>query len=56
MVRLGSIKGDYFKNESDKYRIKGERTGTTYSLGQAVKIKLTRADLEERQLDFSLVI
>lgn len=56
MVRLGSIKGDYFKNEADKYRIKGERTGTTYSLGQGVRIKLTRADIEERQLDFSLIV
>ncbi len=55
MVRLSSIKGDYFKNEADKYRIKGERTGTTYSLGQEVRIKLTRADLEERQLDFTLI-
>jgi ribonuclease R len=56
MVRLGSIKGDYFKHEADKYRIKGDRTGTTYSLGQEVRIKLTRADLEERQLDFSLIV
>ena len=56
MVRLGSIKGDYFKNEADKYRIKGERTGVTYSLGQEVRVKLERADLEERQLDFSLII
>lgn len=56
MVRLGSIKGDYFKNEADKYRIKGERTGTTYSLGQEVRVKLMRADLEERQLDFSLIV
>jgi ribonuclease R len=56
MVRLGSIKGDYFKNEADKYRIKGEKTGTTYSLGQEVRVKLERADLEARQLDFSLIV
>jgi ribonuclease R len=55
MVRLGSLKGDYFVNEAGKYRIKGEKTGTTYSLGQSVRIKLTRADLEERQLDFELL-
>ncbi|MFT5849246.1 MAG: ribonuclease R [Patiriisocius sp.] len=56
MVRLGSIKGDYFKHEADKYRIKGDKTGSTYTLGQAVRVKLMRADLEERQLDFSLVL
>jgi len=55
MVRLGSLKGDYFVIDPGKYRIKGERTGTTYALGQEVRIRLTRADLEERQLDFELL-
>lgn len=55
MVRLGSIKGDYYTHEASKYRVKGDRTGQTYSLGQDVRIKLVRADLENRQLDFELV-
>ncbi len=55
MVRLASIKGDYFSHEASKYRVKGDRTGATYSLGQAVHIKLIRADLENRQLDFELI-
>ena len=55
MVRLGSIKGDYYNHEASKYRIKGDRTGATYALGDEVRIKLVRADLEERQLDFELV-
>lgn len=56
MVRLGSLKGDYFVNEAGKYRIKGQKTGQTLSLGQAVRIKLLRADMEERQLDFALLV
>jgi ribonuclease R len=55
MVRLGSLKGDYFVHEASKYRVKGEKTGQAFSLGQAVRIKLTRADLEERQLDFEIL-
>lgn len=55
MARLGSLKGDFYVNESSKYRIKGQKTGKTLSLGQEVRIKLTRADLEERQLDFVVV-
>ncbi|MEX0917957.1 MAG: ribonuclease R [Candidatus Paceibacterota bacterium] len=55
MIRLASIRGDYFTHEASKYRIKGDRTGTTYSLGDEVRIKLVRANLEERQLDFELV-
>lgn len=55
MVRLGSLKGDYFTHEPSKYRIKGQRSGQVLSLGEAVRIKLTRADLEERQLDFEML-
>jgi ribonuclease R len=55
MVRLSSIKGDFFTHEASKYRIKGSRTGVTYTLGGEVRIKLTRADMEERVLDFELV-
>lgn len=55
MVRLGSMKNDYFVHEANQYRIKGQRTGKTLSLGQEVRIRLTRADQEERQLDFELI-
>ena len=55
MVRLSSIKSDYFEHEASKYRIKGKKSGKTYRLGDEVTVKLTRADKDERQLDFELV-
>jgi ribonuclease R len=55
MVRLASIKTDFFEHEASKYRIRGQRTGKIYRLGDPVTVILTRADMEERQLDFSLV-
>lgn len=55
MVRLSTIKSDYFEHEASKYRIKGKNTGKTYRLGDAVRVKLTRADKDERQLDFELI-
>jgi ribonuclease R len=55
MVRLSTIKSDFFEHEAKKYRIKGQRTGKIYSLGDEVRVKLTRADKDERQLDFELV-
>lgn len=55
MVRLSSIKSDYFEHEAKKYRIKGKNTGKTYRLGDEVKVKLIRADKDERQLDFELI-
>jgi VacB/RNase II family 3'-5' exoribonuclease len=53
MVRLATI--NYFEHEASKYRIKGQKTGRTYSLGDKVMVKLTRADKDERQLDFELI-
>ncbi len=55
MVRLASIKGDFFTVENGKYRVKGQKTGVTYALGGEAKVKLTRADLEMRQLDFEIL-
>ncbi len=55
MVKLASIKSDYFEHEAKKYRIKGQRHGKTYRLGDEVTVKLIRADKDERQLDFQLV-
>ena len=55
MVRLASINSDYFEHEASKFRIKGQKTGKVYQLGDAVTVKLTRADKDERQLDFELV-
>ncbi len=56
MVRLASIKSDYFEHEPSKYRIKGQKTGKTYQLGEVVTVKLIAADKEARQLDFELVV
>jgi ribonuclease R len=55
MIKLSSIKSDYFEHEAKKYRIKGQRTGKVYRLGDEVRVKLVRADKDERQLDFELV-
>ena len=55
MIRLASMKSDFFTHEANKYRIKGNRTGKTYQLGGEVRVKLTRADMEERVLDFELI-
>ncbi len=55
MVRLASIKSDFFEHQASKYQIKGTRKGKIYRLGDTVRVKLVRADAEERQLDFELI-
>jgi len=55
MIKLSSMKSDFFTHEASKYRIKGQRTGKIYQLGDTIKVKLVKANTEDRQLDFEIV-
>ena len=55
MIRLATIKGDYWEHEAAKFRVRGKKTGEIYRLGDPVRVKLVRADAEERQLDFEMI-
>lgn len=46
---------DYYDCIDKEYCVRGERTGTTYSLGDRVRVRVERADLAKKQLDFTLV-
>lgn len=55
MVALRDIKSDYFYFDEEHYVIRGRKTKTKYTLGTPVKIKVTRADLDQKVLDFELI-
>lgn len=55
MIRLIELKDDYYVFDEKKYAMVGKNTGRRYRLGDPVRIKLVRADLKERFLDFSFV-
>ena len=55
MVRLDSLKDDFYDYEEGKYRVIGRRTNNIYSLGDSVTIRVIGASPEERQIDFLLV-
>ncbi len=55
MVALRDIDGDYYSFDADNYRVVGNRTEQTYTLGDKVTIEVRRADLKRKQLDFMLV-
>jgi len=55
LVRMSSIGGDYYVLEPQKYRIVGERSKKTFSLGDKVRVKLTAASLDSRTLDFKFL-
>jgi len=55
MVRLRSLKDDFYKLDDGKLSITGERTKKKYSLGDNVKIRVLKVDVEKRQIDYVLV-
>ena len=55
LVKVSSIKNDHYVFDEKKYALIGHRTKVGYQLGQKVKIKIQRADLERKQMDFILV-
>lgn len=55
MVPLRDLDDDYYEFDERNYCLVGRRTKRRYSLGDAVKIKVARANLEKKQLDFALV-
>jgi ribonuclease R len=55
LVKISSIKDDHYIFDEKKYALIGHRTKISYQLGQKIKIKIQRADLERKQMDFVLV-
>jgi ribonuclease R len=54
LVRLGSLKDDFYRADS-KYSVQGEKTKKRFRLGDEVKVKLTRANLDQKELDFVFI-
>ena len=55
MVRLDSLKDDFYDYEEGKYRVIGRQTNRIYGLGDPVRIMVIGASPEERTIDFVMV-
>jgi len=55
MVHVSELGEDYFHFEPAKHQMLGERTGKRFRLGDRLRVKLVRADLETGRIDFILV-
>ena len=54
LVGMHDLDGDYYEFDERNYQLVGRRHHRKYQLGDAVRIKVARANLERRQLDFVL--
>ena len=55
MVPLREIRSDFFEFDEEHYRLVGRRTHRSIRLGDAVRIRVKGANLEQRLLDYELV-
>lgn len=54
LVHISSLPQDYYHFEPEKQRLKGERSGRSYRLGDGLDVVVARVDLDERNIDFEL--
>jgi ribonuclease R len=52
MIPIRELDDDFYELDEKNYRLVGRRTRREYRLGQPVTIKVAKANLERRQLDF----
>lgn len=55
MIPIRDLEDDYYEFDEKNYCLRGRRKKRTYSLGDAITVKVARANLEKKQLDFALM-
>jgi len=52
LVHVTSLANDYYKYDAGSQRLIGERSGHSYSLGEEMRVRVQRVDMETRKIDF----
>ena len=55
LVRIGSLKDDFYMFDEDNYQIIGRDNEKIYRLGDNVRVQLVKVNLDKRQIDFKLI-
>jgi ribonuclease R len=55
LVPIETLPGDRYRYHENVRQVIGERTRKTYAIGDAVRVRLDRADTVERKLNFAIV-
>ena len=55
MISLREVRSDWYQFDEEKYETRGKASGRVFHLGDPVKIRVLRANLEQKILDYELV-
>ncbi|MEZ5536175.1 MAG: ribonuclease R [Thiolinea sp.] len=54
LVHVTALTNDYYKFDPIRHRLTGESSGRVFRLGDSIRVKVARVDLDERKIDFVL--
>lgn len=55
LIHITGLPKDYYYHEPAHHRLVGERSRRIFRLGDTLRVRVSRVDLEERKVDFELV-
>lgn len=55
LVHVTSLQNDYYHLQHGGLRLTGERTGASYGLGDQLKVRILRVEVDEAKIDLALV-
>ena len=55
LIRMKSLDDDFYVFDPDNFAIEGKRYGKMYRIGDELTVRIVRADLSKKQLDFELL-
>lgn len=55
LVHITGLPKDYYYHEAAHHRLIGERTKRVFGLGDKLRVRVSRVNLDERKIDFDLV-
>ncbi|WP_129044695.1 ribonuclease R [Companilactobacillus metriopterae] len=56
LIHISNMKDDFYEYDEKSMSIHGRNSGKEFKVGQEIKVKLIRADIELRKLDFERVL
>ena len=55
LLHITGLPNDYYQYDAIHHCLRGKHSGRVYRLGDALRVKVVRVDLDERKIDFDLV-
>jgi ribonuclease R len=54
LVHITALHGDFYHFDAAKQRLTGEKTRTVFKLGDKIRVRVARVDLDQRQIEFEV--